>query len=580
MKDRLIELLSLYEKEFALYNKKSHFYVLIRTFLLILFIVLIIAGMKIPAISSYFMILFILLLVCFIAVCIRHHVIKIIKDNKQLSIEVIQQYFKRIHNTWHDFKDTGEDLLTTSHMLLDLDIVGKNSLFQYLNIAKSYGGRKRLLERLSNIRLDSLLEDQKAVLELRDKIEFVVQFQVLSHNMKGNLTEEIQKINIKTNKHTVILFINSILSLITLTLGILCLFYILDSAYFTLSALIQLTYSLIIDKVYNKEFEVIQSTSKSFAYIYPLYKMISKEMFYSYKMISIKESINKGIVVMEELNKIYDFNTFRNHFLGYILSNSILPLNSYLLYRFHKTTTLSFQNLSKSITGFEDLESLISLSVLGVCKDHVSMPILNDDIELEIKDIKHPLLKENECIANSFSCGNYINIITGSNMSGKTSFMRTIALNMILMNAGGFVNGKMFKAPYLKIFTSMRVSDDIDKGISTFYGELLRIKDIIEYKKSNESFIVFIDEIFKGTNYNDRIFGAKEVIKQLSVDNSILFITTHDFELCDIEAHKIKNYYFEEYYENNQIKFDYKIKEGKCKTTNARFLMKQLEIIE
>ena len=165
-------------------------------------------------------------------------------------------------------------------------------------------------------------------------------------------------------------------------------------------------------------------------------------------------------------------------------------------------------------------------------------------------------------------------------MSGKTSFLRTIGINLILANAGTYVCADSFNSSYLKIFTSMSVKDNIEKGISTFYGELLRIKEAITYQEKNKFMIVLVDEIFKGTNYNDRILGAVNVIKKLNKDNVMLFITTHDFELCDTNVAQVNNYYFSEYYEKDNIKFDYKIREGRCKTTNAKYLMKRLNILD
>ena len=163
---------------------------------------------------------------------------------------------------------------------------------------------------------------------------------------------------------------------------------------------------------------------------------------------------------------------------------------------------------------------------------------------------------ESKCVGNDFDSGCGVNIITGSNMGGKTSFLRTLGINIILMNSGSFVCAKKFSACYFKIFTSMRVSDDISRGISTFYGELLRIKDMIEYVDCG-NMLVLIDEIFKGTNYQDRIYGAKEVIKRLTTDRTIVLLTTHDFELCEEE--NICNYYVKEEYVDNQIVFDYKM---------------------
>lgn len=580
MKEELDKLLKKYQKEIVSYNQKNHYYVFIRTLLLVLFIVLIIAGMKIPAIKSYFMILFFILIFLFLVVYFRHQKIKKELEKYNTSVSIIEEYYKRISGEWINFKDTGMDIVKDNYVLFDLDIVGEHSLFQYLNIAKSKGGRKKLINRLSNPELKDLKNDQEAVEELKNKLDFVINFQMLLNKVKGDLSEKIDVLSHPIKNHIIILYIHCLFSCVTLLLGILSLFNRVNSRFFTMSVLLQISYSFIIDKINAKEFNCINTTSSCFRYIYPIYELISHSDFNSVKMKEIKANINSGKRILKSLNKIYDLNTFRHHFLGYILANGIFPLNGYLLYSFYKITINSFNDLKKSIDCFEDLESLISLSVVGVCKENVCIPIVCENIELSFENILHPLLKEETCVSNTFKCEDHINIITGSNMSGKTSFMRTIAMNLIMMYAGGYVNASSFKAPYLKIFTSMRVNDNIEKGISTFYGELLRIKDIIDYKDTNLPFIVFIDEIFKGTNYNDRIYGAKEVIKNISKNNSIIFISTHDFELCEIDNDKIRNYYFEEYYEENKIKFDYKIRIGKCKTTNARFLMKQLEIIK
>ena len=161
-------------------------------------------------------------------------------------------------------------------------------------------------------------------------------------------------------------------------------------------------------------------------------------------------------------------------------------------------------------------------------------------------------------------------------MGGKTTFIRTIGINLILMQSGAYVCAEEFNASYFKIFTSMRVMDNVDKGISTFYGELLRIKDMVDYNGMG-NMLVLIDEIFKGTNYNDRMYGAKEVVRKLNNKSTISFITTHDFELCDSD--NVVNYHVKEEYEGDKIIFDYKVRKGKCVSTNAKYLMKMLDIV-
>ena len=167
-------------------------------------------------------------------------------------------------------------------------------------------------------------------------------------------------------------------------------------------------------------------------------------------------------------------------------------------------------------------------------------------------------------------------------MSGKTTYLRTLALNLVLAYIGTGVTADSFKAPVMRIFTSMRVHDDVANGISTFYAEILRIKSMAEYieeRKQSGDLPAFclIDEIFKGTNSADRIVGAKEALQKLSVDNNMVLVSTHDFELCNITTKnndKADNYHFSEYYDENELKFSYKIQNGPCTTTNARAILR------
>ena len=185
----------------------------------------------------------------------------------------------------------------------------------------------------------------------------------------------------------------------------------------------------------------------------------------------------------------------------------------------------------------------------------------------------HPLVKN--CVANSFNLDGGV-ILTGSNMSGKTTFIRTLGVAQTLYNAKGLIPAKEYQSTNLNIYTSLRANDMLSEGISTFYAEILRMKKINQAIK-DEKALIFIDEIFKGTNANDRINASLKVIEKLNKYNQLFVITTHDFELCD--ADNILNYHFNEEYNDDKISFDYKIKEGKCETKNAIYLLKMADII-
>ena len=161
-------------------------------------------------------------------------------------------------------------------------------------------------------------------------------------------------------------------------------------------------------------------------------------------------------------------------------------------------------------------------------------------------------------------------------MSGKTTFLRTIGIAQILYNANGLIPAKSFSTNHLDIYTSLRANDMLEEGISTFYAEILRMKKINEAIKKGPC-LVLIDEIFKGTNLNERLEASFKIIEKLN-NNSILFIiSTHDLEIT--EAKGIINYHFNEYYKDDKIYFDYIIKEGKSNTSNALYLLKMADII-
>ena len=167
-------------------------------------------------------------------------------------------------------------------------------------------------------------------------------------------------------------------------------------------------------------------------------------------------------------------------------------------------------------------------------------------------------------------------------MSGKTTFMRSIGVNLVLAYAGGYCTASSLQVSLMELCTSIRTEDDVNEGISTFYAEILRIRQMIEVSRKQIPMISMIDEIYKGTNSKDRIFAARETIRKLSKPWSFTLITTHDFELCDLE-HDAEtdagNYYFTEHYEDNQICFDYKLRDGRATTTNARYLLRMAGII-
>lgn len=554
---------------------------------LLIFIVLLITLFISLSTTNYIgLIISLIIVVTFIIVMTIHE--RLIKElsKQEFYLSTISKYENRTNDKWKEEKNENIDNLP--NFINDLDIINGNSLFKYLNFTKSLGSKNKLIDSLS-------LKEKNTIKEIKSKQESIKE---LSNNYKTILEsqyllskiDKIEKTDYKeyfsffeNNKvlNKIEFIISLILSCLTILIAILVLIRIVPLPYLLILICIQLINSYIFKLRYNEQLEIINKCSRRYSDLKDIYQYISLQNFKSKKNITIKETIQKGQTTLSKIIKIAALDSFRYNFITNFIFNIFASLNFVIIYRYNKLLKEDISNFKKSIKALEEYEVLISLSTIPLVKENISLPNITNNLELNILEMKHPLLNEAECISNDFTCQKDINIITGSNMSGKTSFMKTIAINLILSYNGSFVNAKNFSCPIANIFTSINVKDDISKGISTFYGELNRIKEILDFGKNNsERIIVFIDEIFKGTNYNDRIIGAKETLKQLSNLNCIVFLTTHDFELCEVKQKEIKNYHFSENYKNNKIIFDYKIKEGKCNTTNAQYLMKQMGIIK
>ena len=211
MKEKLNELFNLYSQEFKKYNRYNHYLILVRTTIFILFIALLFATIQIDFSKNSFIYLFLILLFLFVGICIYHQNINHFVNQYSQMIDVIQCYFYRINGEWKTFKDKGEDF-KGNHYLYDLDIIGDNSLFQYLCIAKSQGGRKKLFQKLTCQGIEHLNDRQDTILELNENIDFCIKFEeMMSREMKKDLHSQIQSMNIKTSTHFIEFILFSLL---------------------------------------------------------------------------------------------------------------------------------------------------------------------------------------------------------------------------------------------------------------------------------------------------------------------------------------------------------------------------------
>ena len=576
MNKKLLEIKEDCLKKIKINQKRSNFYANIRLLLFFLWLLFVILHLNI---FGYFMI------VLFIVVCIFHVKIKKKMKEQMKYLEIIQKYENRTNNSW---KEEEKEIIQLDNSYgTDINVFGENGLFKYLDFTFSLNGKKKLLSklRLNDYQEEEILENQKAIQELTLKVPFLLEFQKrmseIAHIKEIDYQKHLIDLNKKTNCKDINLYISLLFSFLTIGTFVLSMLTIIKPYIFVGLLFFQIIVSNLYMHIYKTEFQSISENCRKFQNLKNVFELFEKEKFKAKKNQQIKEDILKGKEVLKKLIGITNLDTLRLNFLTYLFFNIFGSLNFILLYQYTHLLKENFDAFKKSILSLEEFETLISFTTIGLVKKEICIPKIIKEVKMDFSSLKHPLLQEETCQANDFQTEKDIIIITGSNMSGKTTFMKTIAVNLLLAYNGSYVNAKEFKAPIGKLFTSINVQDDITNGISTFYAELKKIKEILNYSELTKNLmIIFIDEIFKGTNYNDRILGATEIVKRFSKLNCIVLLTTHDFELCQLDNKEIKNYHFAENYQNGKILFDYKIKKGQCKTTNAKYLMKELGIID
>lgn len=566
-------------------KNRSNLLSIIRFCLCILFLFCLLAGYFYHLNILYiFSLIIILLFMIFVRIHqkIKEHLCFVEAQN-----HIYNQHLKRINGEWECFYNGSEFTNNQDHLSEDLDIFGNHSLYQLINASFTLLGKERLsrLLKLDSTDLKEIQSRQESVVELSQNEDFVLLLQTYGELMNNNKIDNnmISSLCFSRRMTSQLIFILPLITLTGMILSLLHLFKPYSFLICEIGVVLQLALSFLMLHRSNEMFEPITHLHSVLNEYFNIFQLIENHHFSSMYLKNLQNQLlnplasTKGI---KDLYKIAQKVSYRKNIFAFILLNGFLSFDVLLQYQYQNWLQMYGDYIQKWFDALADLEACMSLSILKIDEFNVSIPCVRRNTDFSFKNLRHPLISQDHVIGNDFVLKKNINVITGSNMSGKTTFMRTIALNLVLAYAGGYVFAQEMNCSLMKIYTSMRVKDDVEGGISTFYGELLRIKEMIDESQKGENMICFIDEIFKGTNSLDRIAGAKATIEQLSLSHCITFITTHDFELCQFNDLSIQNYHFDEHYKNNKIYFDYLIKEGQSKSTNGQFLLKQLGIIK
>lgn len=309
---------------------------------------------------------------------------------------------------------------------------------------------------------------------------------------------------------------------------------------------------------------------------------LSKSLKVSKKLASSPE-IKAYYTDLSFLNKI-DLIKFKTEFIGFekYVKNEYtfllwfpielikiqFNLEYILFFSFIDSIIKEKESIEKMFLYIGEIDSAISTASLKSNQNLICVPKFTKNKQFISKDIYHPLI--NSCIPNNLDLVNSSMLLTGSNMSGKTTFIKTVAINSILAQTLNICFAKAYSAPFFKVYTSIRITDDLLDNTSYYLEEVLTVKELVDASKKDENCLFVLDEIFKGTNTIERISGGKAILSFLNKINHIVLVSTHDIELTDLlEKESYQLFHFSELIDNEKLIFDHKLKEGKLKTRNA-----------
>lgn len=475
----------------------------------------------------------------------------------------------------------------------DLDIFGEHSLFQNLNRTATYIGKKtfanQLLTMLPN---DEITRNHQAVKELSEKLDWrqeFLAFAKISNDSQSNYETLLKWSTFNSKSLSKLSFFIAYFSPL-LFLGVLIAYLVSFNTTFAsvLSYLFVINLMILGRFIKRIQMEVANSTDidKTIHQYSLLLQKIENESFQSEKLIDLQQKLtfkkeNASVHLKQLAGLFSNMDTIGNFVTAIVFNGTFLfnlhVLKSLIQWKIDHTEAL--EDWLKVVGEFEMLNSLANMSYNNPAFVY---PTLNSNFEIDFTDLSHPLLNEKTRIGNEvrFHPESFM-ILTGSNMSGKSTFLRSLGINMVLSGMGSPVCASQANVHPLPVLVSMRLSDSLSDSESYFFAEIKRLKQIMDELENRPAFVL-LDEILRGTNSDDKRNGTIEVVKKVIGKKAIGAIATHDIEVClttNEFPNVLTNKCFEVEIVNNELHFDYKLRDGICRNRSATFLMKKMGVI-
>ncbi len=473
----------------------------------------------------------------------------------------------------------------------DLDILGEFSIYQKINRCVTKSGNDYLAKWLLGISKKEEIEiRQDAVKEYSKKINWrqdIMQYGI-AKNLKGNEAEYLinwgkekglfvgsKSLKTAITALSVAAFIAIILAFISTFIPLLLLFFTSLGVHISQFKKVAQAHRKIAKK---------SDILNTYAYIIAAFEQQQwkAELLQNYQQ-KLGRDTQTTAQKIKQLSKLIELLDQRGNILVQLLINTLFFFELRLLFAIDKWLYKYGEDIAAWFDIIGQIEAVASIGNFSFNHPDWCFPEIKEEhFVLKMENAGHPLIPHEKRVCNDYSLtSGKIHIITGSNMAGKSTFLRTIGVNMVLALCGAPVCAKSMQTSVVEINTSMRIKDSIESNESSFYAELKRIKYVLEKVKNREKILLLLDEILRGTNSKDKHTGSEALIKQLVKYNAIGLVATHDLELSELENElkgKVENRFFDIKIKNDYLYFDYKIQKGVCNTFNAPVLMRKMGI--
>ncbi|NHZ72736.1 MAG: hypothetical protein GWP17_06605, partial [Aquificales bacterium] len=525
-----------------------------------------------------------------------HRNVEVAMQRFQIWHGIKQTHLARMNLAWDELPPVADIDYPADHpFALDLDMVGERSVLQLVDTAVSQEGSKRLAEWLLEIDpvLKTTLARQATVAELvgmpvfRDKLTLNATLATEASGEKWPGRRVLVWLEAQTNGRSLrpLLWILAGLAVVNVSLLLLNLAGYLPPLFIASWLLYGLIFALRSGDA-GPIFEDAYFMEKSLRRLGLVFRFLEMARLGGKSRVQavcapFMDEVERPSAYLHWVTRLLALAGMRQNPFLWLLLNGLVPWDIFVADRLNACKQDLKTRLPEWLDAWFELEALNSLATLAYLNPDTIFPTVNLDAKrpFATQAIGHPLIPDETRICNDFQIDELgaVDIVTGSNMAGKSSFLRTLGVNLCLAYAGGPVFAHAFETRLFRLYTSIRVADSVTDGFSYFYAEVRRLQGLLAALKVEDERPLFflIDEIFRGTNNQERLIGSRSYIKALVGQQGVGLIATHDLELVKLADDRllVRNFHFRDGVENGRMVFDYLLHPGPCPTTNALKIM-------